>query len=355
MNKGTPLITTIIPTYRRPGLLRRALRSVLNQTYPHVCACVYDNASGDETAAMVAEMAKQDPRIRYHCHAESIGALRNFVYGQERVETPYYSFLSDDDVLLPNFYEDALRGFERFPEAWFSALGAVFMRTREGLGIEVPPEGWPEGLCRPPDSLRKMFKISQPSWTAILFRKECIDRDGLLDLEAGYASDNDYVLRVAARHPVAVYRRPAVLRVVHLEAAGVQARLEDYFPGIIKMSRNLAGETTLDAPTRAYVAAAVNRMAKRRLLVDWGLRAVVAGRDEEARRSAEMLGDEFADGGRARLVRAAAALHRAFPPLRRASSWGLEMRRDVLNAWRSTVVRKQRECFRTYAIHLDAA
>ena len=30
-----PLITTIIPTYRRPKLLQRAIKSVLNQTYPH--------------------------------------------------------------------------------------------------------------------------------------------------------------------------------------------------------------------------------------------------------------------------------------------------------------------------------
>ncbi|MEK7713004.1 MAG: glycosyltransferase, partial [Nitrospirota bacterium] len=35
-----PLITTIIPTYRRPKLLRRAIKSALNQTYPHLQVCV---------------------------------------------------------------------------------------------------------------------------------------------------------------------------------------------------------------------------------------------------------------------------------------------------------------------------
>lgn len=98
-----PLITTIIPTFRRPHLLGRALRSVLSQTYPHFRVCIYDNASGDETAAVVAEVAKGDSRVQYYCHPENIGANRNFLYGQERVETPYYSFLPDDDVLLPHF------------------------------------------------------------------------------------------------------------------------------------------------------------------------------------------------------------------------------------------------------------
>jgi glycosyltransferase involved in cell wall biosynthesis len=67
-----PLITTIIPTCRRPHLLRRAIKSVLNQTYPHFQVCVYDNASGDETAEVVSEFAKKDPRIKYHCHSENI-------------------------------------------------------------------------------------------------------------------------------------------------------------------------------------------------------------------------------------------------------------------------------------------
>ncbi len=70
-----PLITTIIPTYRRPKLLRRAIKSVLNQTYPHFQVCVYDNASGDETALVVDEIAKADPRVKYYCHSENIGSV----------------------------------------------------------------------------------------------------------------------------------------------------------------------------------------------------------------------------------------------------------------------------------------
>ncbi len=57
------MITTIITTYRRPQLLKRALQSVLNQTYPNFQVCIYDNASCDETDAIVDSFAKKDPRI----------------------------------------------------------------------------------------------------------------------------------------------------------------------------------------------------------------------------------------------------------------------------------------------------
>ncbi len=53
-----PQITTVIPTYRRPKLLRRAIESVLAQTYPHLKVTVFDNASGDETPEVVAELAR---------------------------------------------------------------------------------------------------------------------------------------------------------------------------------------------------------------------------------------------------------------------------------------------------------
>jgi glycosyltransferase involved in cell wall biosynthesis len=73
-----PKITTIIPTFRRPQLLRRAIRSVLAQNYDRFRVCIYDNASGDETAAVVGQFAREDPRVHYYCHSSNIGAWDNF-------------------------------------------------------------------------------------------------------------------------------------------------------------------------------------------------------------------------------------------------------------------------------------
>ena len=67
-----PLITTIIPTYRRPKYLKKAIESILSQTYPHFQIWVCDNASGDETAEVVAEFSKKDPRVHYFCHEKNI-------------------------------------------------------------------------------------------------------------------------------------------------------------------------------------------------------------------------------------------------------------------------------------------
>ncbi len=190
------LIATIIPTYRRPQLLRRAITSVLNQTYPNFQACVYDNASGDETAQIVKEFSQKDPRVHYYCHSENIGMVKNFNFGLQRVGTPYFSFLCDDDILLPNFYEKALEGFQKYPEAGFVATQTIIASDKKVLDISF--DDYEEKIHQPSEGLLKMSNGGVLTWTGILFRKEVIDKVGLLDEKVGGPADLDFELRTSS-------------------------------------------------------------------------------------------------------------------------------------------------------------
>ncbi len=52
-----PLVTVVIPTHNRAGLLRESLASVLSQTFARIEVIVSDNASSDETADVVASFS----------------------------------------------------------------------------------------------------------------------------------------------------------------------------------------------------------------------------------------------------------------------------------------------------------
>ncbi len=211
MTANSPQITTVIPTYRRPQMLRRAIRSVLRQTYPNLRIAVFDNASGDETGAVVAELMREDARITYHCHAENIGMVNNFNYAFEQVETPYFSLLSDDDLLLPEFYETALAGFERHPDAVFSAGAFIGLSDKGGalLGGLMDRDGY----FTPPEGLLAWRERSHPCITANLFRREVIDRYGLMNNVM--SSDFDMELRIVAQAPYVVSSRPFVIIISH--------------------------------------------------------------------------------------------------------------------------------------------
>lgn len=72
-------------------------------------------------SSIVAEMNEKDKRIQYFRHPRNIGQLNNFNFGLSHVNTPFFSSVSDDDVLLPGFYQKALRCFKRHPEILFAA------------------------------------------------------------------------------------------------------------------------------------------------------------------------------------------------------------------------------------------
>lgn len=99
----------MIPTFRRPQLLRRAVFSVLNQTYGDLQVHIVDNASGDETEDVAQEFARLDPRVRYTRQPTNIGGLQNMIVGMERVTTPFFNVLCDDDSLMPTFLDTGIK------------------------------------------------------------------------------------------------------------------------------------------------------------------------------------------------------------------------------------------------------
>jgi glycosyltransferase involved in cell wall biosynthesis len=270
MNRSPdPMITTIIPTYRRPKLLRRAILSVLSQTYPNLQVCVYDNASNDETASVVAELAKKDPRVKYYCHKKNIGGLPNFQYGLEQVNTPFFSFLSDDDVILPEFYQVAMEEFSRFPEAMCSA-GSTIVMSDKGEVNDVPLEAWErEGIYSPPEGLFRTMGGKHPPWTGVLFRREVVDKVGLLDLEVSQLTDIDFQLRLAARFHFVISKKPCAIFVNHGGSSCMTADSSFLWPGWLKFARNITDDDRIPKDTRARASVLLAEDLKSLLFGIW--------------------------------------------------------------------------------------
>ncbi len=220
-----PLITTIIPTYKRPQLLKRAIISALNQTFKDIQVHVYDDASNDKTEKVVRECMKKDDRLAYHRHEQNIGLIQNYQYSLSRVKTEYFSFLSDDDVLFPWFCEEALRGFKQFPECAFSAGSAIIM-TEEGKVIRVPLDLWErEGVFSPPEGVLEMAS-KYPIPSCILFHRKIIDVISI-DMGNSLTWDCDFLLQSAARFPFHISKRPCGIYLHHSSYSNSK-RFEDW-------------------------------------------------------------------------------------------------------------------------------
>jgi len=230
LNNWHHVVTTIIPTYKRPDKLKEAIHSVLSQTYPYVKVCVYDNASGDETASVVQSIAKSDKRVVYHCHPANIGSARNFLYGMDRVDSPFFSFLSDDDKLLPNFYEDAVSEFSKFPDSMFVSMGTI-ITAESGKVIRNASlnKRW-AGYYPPPEGLKVILKGGMVALTGILFRKSVIEKVGLISVKQCLPTDLEYILKVSSNFPVIITGTPGAIYKEHPNTMSSVLRLESIWP-----------------------------------------------------------------------------------------------------------------------------
>lgn len=291
-----PQVTVFIPTYRRPKFLRRAIESVLNQTYPRLQLCIYDNASGDETASVVAHYANRDPRIKYHCHERNIGHAANFNYGLTNVNTPYFLTFSDDDVLFPDCIETLMDGFSKYPDAMCS-IGASFdvssLYVPEGYIEGVPIREWPkEGYYAPAEGLVNMIK-HYPNWASALFRSEVIDRVGEIYCD-NVTVDYDYMIRVAARCPIVVTKKPCAIFLMH---NGSQTSLAEYgyvWPGWTNIMGRLKNEERVPLCIKQQSERAIIDRLKSNLML-LCVNSLKMGRFNNCRTTIDILRDEVGE------------------------------------------------------------
>jgi glycosyltransferase involved in cell wall biosynthesis len=305
-------ITTVIPTYKRPALLRRAMLSSLEQSGANVTVRVSDNASGDETAAVVDALARRHGRVDYHCHATNIGAIGNFLFGVREIRTPFFSLLSDDDYLLPGFYERALDGLARHPEAMFWA-GITLTADAHGTIWDARVARWPRyGLFSPDVGALAMTGGMAPVWTGIVFRREVLDAVGFLDAEAMGPSDLDFVLRIASRYPVLVEQHPSAVLTIHESQYSASESFESFWHGWRRMMRNIADQDDVSPQVRDRLIDALGADA-RRMLFRKGVNAVASARWEFVDAAAETLATECGNGMRAHALRMAAFACKRIP------------------------------------------
>jgi glycosyltransferase involved in cell wall biosynthesis len=136
------LVTVVIPTRDRPGLVPRAVMSALSQTLPDVDVVVVDDASDPPV--------RLSPEARLRIVRRSVPgglcAARND--GLAAARGAWIVFLDDDDELLPDMVEVSLAAAASSdlppPVAVISCARAVD-QSGNLVDIRCPPPGLPRG------------------------------------------------------------------------------------------------------------------------------------------------------------------------------------------------------------------
>jgi len=116
MASPTATVKVMVPTYRRPRLLARALASLRAQTCEDWIAEVHNDDPADAApAALVDSLA--DPRIACVTHSRNLGAVATFNLCYTSGPEPFLALLEDDNAWEPTFLARVLAVLALHPAA----------------------------------------------------------------------------------------------------------------------------------------------------------------------------------------------------------------------------------------------
>jgi glycosyltransferase involved in cell wall biosynthesis len=268
MTNAFTKVTVAIPTYNRSRLLKEAIESALAQDYPNLCVAVLDNASSDDTQAVVRSIA--DPRLLYVRNETNIGCMPNWNRAIELNTSPYFCLFSDDDVMLPGFIRESSIILDENPNVAFSFTPAKYVDiNRVPLGIrhtqDMPP-GVSEGLRYIELLVNGRRCRVEPS--AVMMRARALAEVGPFDTPHTRDTDDlNLWFRLAARYSVAFIPKELVEMRVHagqLSEAGFRAGGKGYYGDFVEridgISYLLQSERANDRSYRDWLATSLRTL-----------------------------------------------------------------------------------------------
>lgn len=224
-------VSIILPTYNRAHCIKRAVDSVLRQTYPHWELLVVDDGSTDHTEEIMAAYAASDKRIHYKRQICNKGASAARNEGVRLARYAYVAFQDSDDVWHEDKLEKQMRIFAENPETGL-VYCAMQGTGQDGSAIRVPDSSIDRRLLRGNmyGLLLQGNVIDAP--TAVL-RKSCVEKCGGFDENLSCLEDWELFLRIAKEYEIGYVDETLVDSDIHNE--GVSSHAGGYFQARCQM------------------------------------------------------------------------------------------------------------------------
>jgi len=206
------LVSICIPTHNMGRYLGGAIASVLGQTLSDFELIVCDDASTDETAAVVNR--SHDLRLRYRRFEDRAGQAGTFNRCLESASGEYLTILHADDLLLPGFVSDRVHRLRARPDAAF-AFGAVRVIDAEGrpIGVNAP---WPEDRdFTSREILLELLRSCVVCPPSVMVRRRNVHSAGPFRQDLTWGHDWEWTIRLAATGDAVYAADPAAAYRVH--------------------------------------------------------------------------------------------------------------------------------------------
>jgi glycosyltransferase involved in cell wall biosynthesis len=199
-NKTDIFFSVIIPCYNGAKYVKRAVTSVLAQTYADFEIIVIDDGSTDNSLEVLKTVV--DPRIKVVAQEnKGLSAVRN--RGITEARYPYIIFLDHDDELLPDYLETIAGLINKFPNCGMFATAYEVKKTDKTFVPKyagVPKFPW-EGIVPSYFKSALGYGVLLPSSTVV--KKEVFEKTGFYKETMKSGADMEFWVRANAVYKTA--------------------------------------------------------------------------------------------------------------------------------------------------------
>ena len=114
--------SVLMPTYNQASFIRRAIASLLQQTYSFFELIIINDGSTDNTERFISDYL-HDERISYLKNESNLGLGKALNHGLDVAKYEYIAYLPSDDYYDENHLESLKNSFLKYPDAILSVSG----------------------------------------------------------------------------------------------------------------------------------------------------------------------------------------------------------------------------------------
>ena len=193
MNDSKGLVSVIITTRNRCKLLRRAIESVVNQTYKDIEIVVVDDFSTDNTR-MVCEA--YSVKYVYISKSESRGGNHARNVGISSSTGIYIAFLDDDDYWMPTKIQRQVALMES-SDCSFVYCGMCIEDVQENGNVTISAKRLNKRLRG--NLSKRIFVTICTTTSCIMIKRALVDDIGTFDENLGFWQEYELIVRAAQK------------------------------------------------------------------------------------------------------------------------------------------------------------
>ena len=194
--KENPLVTVVIPTYKRLKQLARAINSVYNQTYDNIEIIIINDDPNLDIEKFID--LKKNATLINNKQNQGPSAARNS--GIQRAKGKYIAFLDDDDFFLKTKIEKLVNSMESLNNEWVG-IYSWYIREKRRKVIKSNAEG---DLSLP--LLRCNMNLAGGS--SLLLKLDIVKSIGGFNISYQVHEDWEFILRMCKKGKIKLFKEP---------------------------------------------------------------------------------------------------------------------------------------------------